>query len=101
MKRTGMAACIILLGCQMAWTQDVPGIEHCTAETRMDRRTSCLQSNVNYLHQLLTRSAAETAQKLKAAADEIAALKATLAKLQATVDALQAASSKPKPETKK
>jgi hypothetical protein len=99
MKRIGMAAFIVSLGCQAAWAQDVPGIEHCTAETRMDRRTSCLQSNVNYLHQLLTRTTADTTLKLKAAADEIAALKATLAKLQVTVDALQAASSKP--ETKK
>jgi hypothetical protein len=99
MKRIGVVAFIVLLGCPVAWAQDVPGIEHCTAETRMDRRTSCLQSNVNYLHQLLTRSTAETTLKLKTAADEIAALKATLAKLQATLDALQAASSKP--ETKK
>jgi hypothetical protein len=99
MKRIVLAASIVLLGCQMAWTQDVAGIEHCTAETRMDRRTSCLQSNVNYLHQLLTKTTAETTLKLKVAADEIAALKSALAKLQATVDALQAASSKP--ETKK
>jgi hypothetical protein len=99
MKRIVSAVCTVLLGCQMTLAQDVPGIEHCTAESRMDRRTSCLQSNVNYLHQLLTKTTAETTLKLKAAADEIAALKATLAKLQAKVDALQAASSKP--ETKK
>jgi hypothetical protein len=99
MKRIVLAVCAVLLGCQMAPAQDVPGIEHCTAESRMDRRTSCLQSNVNYLHQLLTKTTAETTLKLKAAADEIAALKATIAKLQATVDALQAASRKP--ETKK
>src|SRR5580765_2433856 len=98
MKRIVLAVCAVLLGCQMAPAQDVPGIEHCTAESRMDRRTSCLQSNVNYLHQLLTKTTAETTLKLKAAA-EIAALKATVAKLQATVDALQAASRKP--ETKK
>ena len=99
MKRIVVAAGVVLLGCRMASAQDVPGIEHCTAETRMDRRTSCLQSNVNYLHQLLRKTTDETTLKLKAAADEIAALKLALAKLQATVDALQAASSKP--ETKK
>jgi len=99
MKRIAVAATVVLLGYQMSPAQDVPGIEHCTAETRMDRRTSCLQSNVNYLHQLLSKATADTTLKLKAAADEIAALKATLAKLQATVDALQAASRKP--ETKK
>jgi hypothetical protein len=99
MKTIVLAVCAMLLGWRIGWAQDVPGIELCTAETRMDRRTSCLQSNVNYLHQLLTKTTADTALKLKAAADEIAALKATLAKLQATVDALKAASSKP--ETKK
>jgi hypothetical protein len=99
MKRIVVAAGVVLLGCQMAWAQDVAGIEHCTAETRMDRRTSCLQSNVTYLHQLLRKTTDETTLRLKAAADEIAALKLALTKLQATVDALQAASSKP--ETKK
>ena len=99
MKRIVIAAAAMLLGCHVAWAQDVPGMELCTAESRMDRRTSCLQSNVNFLHQLITRNAADTALKLKAATDEIAALKLALARLQATVDALAAASSKP--ETKK
>ena len=99
MKKIVIGAAAMLLGCQIAWAQDVPGIELCTAEARMDRRTSCLQSNVSFLHRLLTRNTADTAQKLKAAADEIAALKLSLAKLQATVDALVAAGGKP--ETKK
>ena len=76
-----------------------PAWSFAPAESRMDRRTSCLQSNVNFLHQLLTRTTADTALKLKAAGDEIAALKSALAKLQATVDSLRAASGKP--ETKK
>ena len=29
--------------------QDVPGIEICTVEKTMERRTSCLQSNVDFL----------------------------------------------------
>ena len=29
--------------------QDVPGIEICTVEKAMDRRTSCLQSNIDKL----------------------------------------------------
>ncbi|HUN96697.1 MAG TPA: hypothetical protein VMU69_10720, partial [Bradyrhizobium sp.] len=32
-----------------ALAQDVPGIEICTVEKTMERRTSCLQSNVNFL----------------------------------------------------
>jgi hypothetical protein len=98
MRRIVIGAVAMLLGCQVAWAQDLPGVELCTAETRMDRRTSCLQSNVSFLHRLLTRNTADTALKLKAAADEIAALKLALARLQATVDALAASS---KPENKK
>ena len=78
----------------VARAQDVPGIEICTVEKTMERRTSCLQSNINYLHQLMTRNAAETTQKLSVANSEINALKLALAKLQMTVDQLQVASAK-------
>ncbi len=32
-----------------AHAQDVPGIEICTVEKTMERRTGCLQSNVEFL----------------------------------------------------
>jgi seryl-tRNA synthetase len=85
-----------------AVAQDVQGIELCTKESRMDRRTGCLQSNVDYLHKLIAKNAADAQQKLSAAASEISALKATVATLQAAVaaqqaslDKLQAAAKKP------
>jgi uncharacterized protein YceH (UPF0502 family) len=56
----------------------------------MDRRTGCLQSNVDYLHKLVAKNAADAQQKLSAAAGEISALKAAVATLQAAVAALQA-----------
>jgi len=59
--------------------QDVPGIEICTRESRMDRRTGCLQSNVEFLQQVLTKNALDAQQKLSAAGREIAALKEQLA----------------------
>ncbi len=62
-----------------ALAQDVPGIEICTRESRLDRRTSCLQSNVEFLQQLVTRNAVDAQQKLSAANREIAALKEQLA----------------------
>jgi len=37
------------------FAQDVPGIEICTVEKAMDRRTSCLQSNVDFLQKTITR----------------------------------------------
>jgi septal ring factor EnvC (AmiA/AmiB activator) len=59
--------------------QDVPGIEICTRESRMDRRTSCLQSNVEFLQQVLTKNALDAQQKVSAAGRDIAALKEQLA----------------------
>jgi hypothetical protein len=46
--------------------QDVQGIELCTRETRLDRRTGCLQSNVEYLQQLIAKNALDSQQKLAA-----------------------------------
>jgi chromosome segregation ATPase len=59
--------------------QDVPGVEICTRESRLDRRTGCLQSNVEFLQQVMTKNALDAQQKLSAATREIAALKEQLA----------------------
>lgn len=62
-----------------ARAQDVPGIEVCTRENGLDRRTSCMQSNVEFLQQLIIRNALDAQQKLTAANREIAALRESLA----------------------
>jgi hypothetical protein len=95
MIRIGCLAGVLLLAGGVARAQDVPGIELCTQEIRMDRRTGCLQSNVDYLQKLIAKTAADAQQKLNAAASEITALKAAVATLQASVAALQAAAKKP------
>ena len=64
-----------------AAAQDVPGIEICTAEKTMERRTSCLQSNVDFLHKTITKLAADHQQKLDAANRQIDSLKTTVASL--------------------
>jgi hypothetical protein len=74
--------------------QDVPGIEICTVEKTMERRTSCLQSNVDFLQKTIARLAADHAQKLDAANRQIEGLKATVASLQKIVDDLQVAQKK-------
>ena len=86
-----------------AAAQDVRGLEVCTAEKAMERRTSCLQSNVEFLQQALAKQARETQAKIDAANKdaaaqkaELAALKSELAKLQQEVAELK----KPKPEKK-
>jgi prophage DNA circulation protein len=71
--------------------QDVPGIEICTVEKAMDRRTSCLQSNVDFLQKTITKLSADHQQKLDAANRQIEALKAAVAGLQKVVADLQAA----------
>ena len=84
-----VATGMILAGTAVA--QDIPGIENCSAEKAMDRRTGCLQANVNYLQTVITKNAADSQQKLGAANAEIVALKVTVARLQVSVDQLAAA----------
>jgi uncharacterized protein HemX len=57
----------------------------------MDRRTSCLQSNVDFLQKTLTKLSADHQQKLDAANRQIETLKASVASLQKSVADLQAA----------
>lgn len=77
-----------------AQAQDVPGIEICTVEKTMERRTSCLQSNVNFLQQTIGKLRLDQQQKLDAANRQAEALRVTVVALQKTVDELQAAQKK-------
>jgi len=81
--------------------QDVPGIEICTVEKTMERRTSCLQSNVDFLQKTITRLGLDQQQKLDAANRQIDGLKAAVAALQKTVDDLRAAQKKTIEDQKK
>jgi predicted transcriptional regulator len=96
--RIALVASMVVAPCWLAGgragAQDVPGIEICTVEKTMERRTSCLQSNVDFLQKTMTKLASDHQQKLDAAKAQIEALKATVASLQKTVDDLQAASKK-------
>ncbi|WP_291854703.1 hypothetical protein [Bradyrhizobium sp.] len=71
--------------------QDIAGIEDCTKTAGLDRRTGCLQANVNFLQRILMRDASEAQRRLQAAESEIGALKTALAALRKQLDALQAA----------
>jgi seryl-tRNA synthetase len=71
--------------------QDIPGIEICTVEKTMERRTSCLQSNVDFLQKTINKLSADHQQKLDAANRQIEALKVTVAGLQKVITDLQAA----------
>jgi uncharacterized protein YoxC len=77
--------------CLVATTraQDVPGIEICTVEKTMERRTSCLQSNVDFLQKTINKLTLDHQQKLDAANRQIEALKGSVVALQKIVDDLQ------------
>ncbi|MET4275347.1 MULTISPECIES: hypothetical protein [unclassified Bradyrhizobium] len=81
--------------------QDVPGIEICTVEKTMERRTSCLQSNVDFLQKTITKLNLDHQQKLDAAGRQIDALKTTVAGLQKMLGDLQAAQAKTAEDVKK
>lgn len=89
-------SCALLALAVPLWTgvpavvaQDVPGIELCTRETRLDRRTGCLQSNIEYLQQSIAKNALDAQQKLVAANREIAAQKEAVAAAAKEIAALK------------
>jgi malonyl CoA-acyl carrier protein transacylase len=86
-----LAALILLAQVPVsALAQDIPGIEICTVEKTMERRTSCLQSNVDFLQKTITRLTLDHQQKIDAANRQIEALKAVVAGLQKAIADLQA-----------
>lgn len=89
--RMVFAASVVLTLSLPARAQDVPGIEICTVEKTMERRTSCLQSNVDFLIKTITRQSGDHQQKLDAANRQIDGLKSAVVSLQKTVSDLQAA----------
>jgi esterase/lipase len=76
----------IMLLPQVGHAQDVPGIEICTVEKTMERRTSCLQSNVDFLQKTITKLALDTQRRIDAANRQIDSLKATVASLEKVVE---------------
>lgn len=105
MRRIAAVVLGMAVVCAPAPAQDIVGVEDCTKTSGLDRRTSCLQSNVNFLQRLLARNAVDAQKRLAVAASEAAALrteaaalrtevtslKAVVAELRAKLEALQAA----------
>ncbi len=99
--RRGAARSLIalaVLGCALAaprtaLAQDVPGIENCMAEKQIERRTGCLQSNINFLKTQIGievgKAKAEAQAKIDEAAKQIDALKLLVAGLQAQLKQVQ------------
>jgi hypothetical protein len=98
MNRMLLALPLLLVPCALAsgraHAQDVPGIEICTVEKTMERRTSCLQSNVDFLQKTIGKLSNDHQQKIDAANRQIEVLKGTVIGLQKAIDELQAAQKK-------
>ena len=104
-RRIALVACAVLAPCLLisagVRAQDVPGIEICTVEKTMERRTSCLQSNVDFLQKTVAKLSADHQQKLGAANRQIEGLKSSVAGLQKKLDELQAAQLKAAEDSRK
>lgn len=90
MRRSLRCAGVMLLALMSsrATAQDVPGLELCTAEKQMERRTGCLQSNDDFLSQALSKLARDTQAKIAASGRELAAARAEIASLKSAMEKL-------------
>ena len=96
MKRMLLGLILVLLPGVAAKAQDVPGIEICTVDKTWERRTSCLQSNIDFLVKTINRMKSDQDQKLDAMRRANEAQNAAITALQKTVADLQGPK---KPET--
>ena len=86
---------VTILGSNVALAQDIVGLEDCTKTTGLDRRTSCFQSNIEYLYKIIRKNAADEQQNRNAASSEINALKTDMASLRTSIEQVQNAAKKP------
>lgn len=94
--------CVLIVSfASVVHAQDIPGLEICTVEKTMERRTSCLQSDVDFLQKTMMKQSADHQQRLDAANRQIEVLKAALIAQQKSVDELKAAQAKMTDDIKK
>ena len=81
----GVSGVLLLALLSPADAQDVRGLEVCTAEKQMERRTGCLQANVEYLQQAIVKLTREMQDKVTAASRDLVAARAEIAALKDSV----------------
>ena len=91
--RAVLAVAALLLPA-FAAAQDVRGLEVCSAEKDMARRTGCLQANVEYLQQELVKLTRRATEERAAAVKENAALKADVAAMKSDLAVVKVALTK-------
>lgn len=89
MRKALLIAAALAFLAAPAVAQDIAGLEDCTKTSGLDRRTGCLQSDVDVLTRMLNKASAEAQQKLAAANVQIGAQSARIAALEQAVAALK------------
>lgn len=79
------AGALFVMFSSAARAQDIRGLEVCTAEKQMERRTGCLQANVELLQQELTKLTRETQDEMAASGRDLAAAQAEIAELKSII----------------
>lgn len=79
---------VLVTSLSPAAAQDIRGMEVCTAEKQMERRTACLQANVEFLQQALLKLSRETQEKSAATDLDLAAARAEIATLKSAMEKL-------------
>lgn len=88
MKKILTAAFFVILA-SPALAQDIRGMENCGVEKQIDRRTGCLQANVEFLQQEIVKLKRETQLQLAIVSREAASAKAEAAALKAALTRLE------------
>ena|SRR5215472_7124004 len=81
----GWAGVLLVALLAPASAQDIRGIEACMSEKQIERRTGCLQANIEYLQQSLTKLSRDAQDKLAAAGRDLAAARAEMAELRSAI----------------
>src|SRR6266508_370857 len=97
LKIAALCLGLIVVGFDLGQAQDIAGIEDCTKTTGLDKRTGCLQSNVNVLQQLITKNVLDA--RLQARHDTLEGGDFVVGGVEQLQAAQKAATDK-KPETK-
>jgi chromosome segregation ATPase len=79
---------LLVLVPESVTAQDIPGLEICTAEKQMERRTGCLQSNDQYLQQALSKLAREMEARIAASGRALASAQAEIVALKSAMEKL-------------
>ena len=89
MKGTALAAMLTMAAAAQA--QDIVGVEDCSKARDADKKVGCLQSNVNFLHELIRKNDAAARASLREANARLTAATTRIEELRAEIERLKTA----------